>query len=540
MNNIKTMVIGWDGATFDIIKPLVDKGRLPNIASLMQNGVWCKFESTIPPLTPVAWTSIITGVNPGKHGIYDLLVYEPRMHKFSFVNATLRQKKPVWSILSDRGKTVGVMNVPITYPPDEINGFAISGMLTPNNSNDFIYPKDIKAEIEKRFGAYSIECPQVKDPSAYLNLLLDMIETRESIALHLMDHYPLDFFFLVFVASDRVQHFYWKYLDPSHPEHAKYGNAIAAVYERMDSALGKLIEKVGPDTNVMMVSDHGAGPLNTALYMNNWLIKNNYLHLNAIPSKMLKAKKPAWMKSELPQLVRKAIPRVLLQKFRHKKISAFQDGLSFFCSMIDWGRTLAFSEGVAGGIYINLDIVKREQYNELVDNICNDLHKIIGIDGKKVIEGVYRRDEIYTGDALLKAPDLTVICSKGYQIISPSDILFFDEDFSDTLFLPHRWSARHEMDGIFILKGPNVKKGIELSGCKIVDAAPTMLYAMNELIPLDMDGKVLDKAFEPEYLDKNPARYISEAYQQESTEMNLSEEQEKEIAEKLKDLGYIE
>jgi len=483
---------------------------------------------------------MITGVNPGKHGIYDAVVYEPKMHKFSFVNATLRQKKPVWSILSDLGKTVGVLNIPITYPPDKVNGFAISGMLTPGNANDFIYPQEIKTELEKKFGAYSIECPQIKDPSAYLKLILEMIETRESIALHLMDQHPVDFFFLVFIASDRVQHFYWKYLDPSHPEHAKFGNAIAMVYERMDRALGKLIEKVGPDTNIMMVSDHGAGSLNTTLYMNNWLIKNNYLHLDAIAAKGLKAKKPALTKSALAQLFRKAIPEVLLKKIRNKKINAKQDELSFFCSMIDWEKTLAFSEGVAGGIYINHDIVKTEQYDDLVNNICSELHKIIGPDGKKVVEKVHRRDEIYKGEALMKAPDLTVICTAGYQIISPNEILFFDDNFSDTLFLPHRWSARHEMDGIFILKGPNVKKGIELNGCKIVDAAPTMLYTLQEPIPLDMDGKVVAEAFELEYLAKNPPRFISEAYQQGSTEMNLSEEQEQELSKRLKDLGYLE
>src|SRR3990172_13336252 len=123
MNRTKMLIVGWDGATFDIIKPLVDKGKLPNIATLMRSGVWGRLDSTIPPLTPVAWTSMSTGVNPGKHGIYDAMIYNQENHKVSFVNATLRKVKPIWSILSERNKNVGVINVPMTYPPDEVNGF---------------------------------------------------------------------------------------------------------------------------------------------------------------------------------------------------------------------------------------------------------------------------------------------------------------------------------------------------------------------------------------------------------------------------------
>ena len=131
MGKKKMLIIGWDGATFDMIKPLVEQGQMPNIASLMQNGVWGPLESTLPPLTPVAWTSISTGVNPGKHGIFDALTYDHEKRKLSFVNASMRKVKPLWSILSEMNRTVGVMNVPVTYPPEEVNGFVISGMFTP-------------------------------------------------------------------------------------------------------------------------------------------------------------------------------------------------------------------------------------------------------------------------------------------------------------------------------------------------------------------------------------------------------------------------
>ena len=148
----------------------------------------------------------------------------------------------------------------------------------------------LKAEIDKKFGEYRVECDMVDSPSAYLKLILDMVEFREKVALYLMESRTWDFFFVVFIASDRVQHFYWKYLDALHPEHQKYGEAIARVYKRMDQALGKLIEKSGPDTTVMMVSDHGAGPLKSAFFLNNWLHKNEYLFCRKDLAEVMKLK----------------------------------------------------------------------------------------------------------------------------------------------------------------------------------------------------------------------------------------------------------
>lgn len=540
MGRPKMLIVGWDGATFDVINPLLLKSRLPNIASLLQTGASGRLESTVPPLTPVAWTSISTGVNPGKHGIYDAMLYNNQTHSITFVNSTMRKVKPVWKILSERGRKVGVLNVPVTYPPDEVGGFVIPGMFTPEGTSNFIYPQQLQEEIENRFGEYRIECNRDDNPSKFLKSILEMIDFREKVSLYLMDRNPLDFFFVAFVASDRVQHFYWKYLDPSHPEHHKYGDAIALVYERLDQALGSLLNKVGPDTNVVMVSDHGAGTLNYAFFLNNWLLKKGYLRLKEDPSIALKARGNSKLKSLVRKSIKKIIPSRILGRIRSYGVDGGQRELNRFCSLIDWDNTVAFSEGAGGGIYINCDATGEGRYKDLVAELTEELYNIVDQSGKKVVKMVHRRDELYHGDYVKYAPDLIVICNAGCQVIAPNELLYFNKDYSDALFLSHRWSARHEKHGIFVLHGPAVKKNIEIKGSRVTDIAPTVLYLMNEAIPEYMDGNVLDDAIEKEYITENPVRHESYVVQQESTGMKLSEEEEKDIAEKLKGLGYIE
>ena len=542
MGKNKLLLIGWDGATFDIIKPLVEKGDMPNMASLMKNGVWGRLESTVPPLTPVAWTSISTGVNPGKHGIYDIMMYSREEHKVKFFSAAVRKVRPLWSILSASGRSVGVMNVPMTYPPDEVNGFMISGMLTPYGVSDFIHPQGLKAEIEKRFGKYMIECNQTDNPSKYLGLILDMVDLRGKVALYLMESSPWDFFFTVFIASDRVQHFFWKYLNPNHPEHHKYGRAIAEVYRRMDNVLGKLVEKSGPDTYVMMVSDHGSGPLDTAFFLNNWLIKNGYLYLKDDLANALKIKKPSPIKMGIAKSVKMLLPTSVAEKI--KKGPDRHEELNTFSNFIDWDRTTAFSIGVSGtgGIYINHDLIGNDKVMEIVGRIKKDLMAIKDPLGRNVIKDVYHRDEIYSGEYVKMSPDMIIICSPGYQVIAPNEFLnpFFKKGFEDSLFVSPRWSGRHEQYGIFLLKGNGVRKNTEIESARVIDIAPMSLYLMGEDIPDYMDGRVIENAIENDYFNRNTIRYAGNMISHRNAGKELTEDQEKEIAERLRGLGYIE
>lgn len=532
----KILVVGWDGATFDVIGPLVAAGRLPNVAALMRNGVWGRMESTIPALTPTAWTSMSTGVNPGKHGIFDAVIFSRETRKNNFINTTMRRFKPFWSILSDRGRNVGVVNVPATYPPDPVKGLMISGMFTPEGAQDLMYPAALQAELTEKFGPYTIECRQSDSPATYLKSILSLeVAYREQIASYLMDRDPWDLFFCVFAASDRVQHFFWKYLDPSHPGHAAYGDAIATVYEKMDESLGRLIAQAGKDATVVMVSDHGAGPLRTAFFLNFWLQKNGYLFLNEDFSTMLKKR------SLLGRLVAKVLHRITGSGKGGSGVSdADKDIINRFPSRIDWERTIAFSEGVGGGIFLNSRTVPAERYRETTEAIINGLLEVRDDKGNKVVKEVHRRDDIYHGDSAHLAPDLLVICEKGYQIIGPNELLFFKNDYANSLFLPHRWSGRHEHDGIFIIKGPGTAANKEIQGCRIIDVAPTVLHLSGEAIPEYMDGRVLEEALNETFLSEHPVRFSSAMHAQEAPAASLSEDEDRKISEKLRDLGYLE
>ncbi len=532
----KILMVGWDGATFDIIGPMVAAGRLPNVANLMKNGVWGRMESTIPALTPTAWTSMSTGVNPGKHAVFDAMLFSWEKKKINFINASMRKTKPLWSLLSERGKKVGVMNVPVTYPPDEVNGFVIPGMFTPEGADNFMYPPELKDELSGKFGHYSIECKQSGSPGAYLKSILSIdVSFREKIASYLMDKYEWDYFFCVFMSSDRAQHFYWKYLDPSHPEHKKYGDAIATVYEKMDESLGRLIAQAGEDATIVMVSDHGSGPLNTAFFLNLWLQKNGYLFLNQDFSHAFKS--TSGIRTRLARVIKRFVGQ---GKVVSGVTDSDKDDINRFPSLIDWNRTIAFSEGVGGGIFINTQMVGPDRYHETIEKIRSALLDVRDDSGGKVIKAVHRRDEIYSGDHTQLAPDLIVVCEGGYQIIAPNEFLFFKKDFENSLFLSHRWSGRHEHDGIFIVQGPPTRRNKEIQGCRIIDVAPTVLHLLDEAIPEYMDGRVLEESMNEAFLLKHPVRFSSDVHTQESPAASLSEDEDRKISEKLRDLGYLE
>lgn len=538
--NHKVIIVGWDGATFDIIQPLIEQGRLPNVAAIMQSGVWAPLKSTIPPLTPAAWTSIFTGVNPGKHGILDAFICLPRERTMSFVNASMRRAPAVWSLLNERGKTTGVLSVPVTYPPEHLNGFMITGMFTPQTARERWYPPELMDEINRNAGPYRDECRQSSDPKKYLQALLSAVDDQERAALYLMDARPTDFLFVTFVTTDRVQHFFWKYLDPSHAEHSLHGGAVAAVYERLDQTLGRLLERAGPDAHVMIVSDHGAGPLRTAFFLNNWLMKAGYLRLNNDAVKQFEASRPG----AVTKFMRKALARILppAVSSRLAFISAKPE-LNMFLSLIDWKNTVAFSEGVAGGVFLNPDAVPPQDRPAIVEKLIRELLDIKGPGGAKVFEQVSRREDVYHGPETAKAADIILTCSAGYQIIAPNELIFFGRKYGGDMFMPHRWSGRHEPYGVFMARGPAIAARGRIADRSVTDVAPLSLYLMGEPIPRSMDGRVPEEAIAPAYLRDHEIRFtesVSTGSAGGGPKAELSGDEEKEIADRLRNLGYME
>src|SRR5258708_11462961 len=154
-------VIGLDGATFDLIHPFIAQGFLPNLQSLISKGSYGELSSTIPPVTASAWTSFMTGKNPGKHGLFDFMQRRKNSYDLAPVSAFDRDGKAVWEIASELGKKCIVIGVPVTYPPTPLNGLMVTGMLTPRGAADYTYPPELKNEIAGAIGEYIVYSDEV-------------------------------------------------------------------------------------------------------------------------------------------------------------------------------------------------------------------------------------------------------------------------------------------------------------------------------------------------------------------------------------------
>ena len=280
----RVLVIGIDGGTFDLIRPWTEAGDLPNLARLMADGIHGPLESTLPPVTAPAWTSFATGKNPGKHGVFDFI--RPMGGQFDLVNATSIRAPTLWQILSNAGRTVGVMNVPVTYPPTPVNGFIIAGMLSPVGGN-FTYPANLLGRYADQLKPYRI-APHVQykpgSETDFADDLVDLVERRGEYALQLMADFPHDFLMFHFQATDVMQHAFWKFVDPAHPRYdsqaaACFGPALRRVYGRIDDFVGQMLNRIPDDTTVIVMSDHGFGSLHYVVNLNLFLLDKGLLQL---------------------------------------------------------------------------------------------------------------------------------------------------------------------------------------------------------------------------------------------------------------------
>ncbi|KPJ59648.1 MAG: hypothetical protein AMS15_06760, partial [Planctomycetes bacterium DG_23] len=276
----KILLIGLDAATFELIKPWASQGLLPVFRDLMKRGTYGFLESTIPPQTPPAWTSALTGKNPGKHNIFDFLKTGRGSYDLTPVNSTDRKTSAIWNILSRAGYKVGVFNVPMTFPPEDVNGFMLCGFLAPSVDCVYTSPGHLKKELLQNVKGYKASCslgPLISgNEEAFLQDLYLYTEKQEEAALYLYDRYRPDFFMVGLFALDTLQHYFWRHMDKGHPLHdpeksRKFGDAILKYYQRLDKLIKRLLEMVDEETVVSIISDHGAGPLHKELRANKYL-----------------------------------------------------------------------------------------------------------------------------------------------------------------------------------------------------------------------------------------------------------------------------
>ncbi|MFB6076131.1 MAG: alkaline phosphatase family protein, partial [Candidatus Aenigmatarchaeota archaeon] len=395
----KVIVIGLDGADWDIITPLVNEGKLPNIEKLMKNGDYANLTSTIPSMSPVAWTTFATGKNPGKHGIYSFL--EKRGNEFVPLSSQDIESKKIWDITSENDLSSIIINVPMTYPPHKIKGKIISGYLSIRNTT-YTYPKNLQKRIEKM--DYEIEAlsrrfePSMKNE--FLENLNHTVDMRTKVALDLLEGGNWNLFTIVYTGLDRLQHYFWKY---SKNDKNKHTNSIEKHYIKLDSQIGKLLKKTDKDTYVIILSDHGFSRLNGEVYVNYWLRKEGYLKLKKDRNILGKIgitqqKLVSWMKNVgIYRPLKLLLKRLGIYKLSNTIPKPSLDD-------IDFNKTKAFAGNFGGQIYItteDYDKIRKELKDKL-ENLKNPKT------GKKFFDVVHKKEEIYEGDMLHKAPDLVI------------------------------------------------------------------------------------------------------------------------------------
>ncbi|MEM4724031.1 MAG: alkaline phosphatase family protein [Candidatus Hadarchaeum sp.] len=552
----RVMVIGLDGATLDLIEPWVQAGHLPVLASLMRSGGYSRLRSVFPVVSSAAWATFMTGTNPGKHGVFDFVYREAGSYRLRPVNRQHIAMPSLWRLLSEQGRRVGVLNVPITYPPEQVNGFIVSGLGTPD-FKCFTYPPELGNRLLQN--GYRVN-RRVYYPwgneEAFLRDTYEITERLTTTALSLLAESTWDFFMVVYRDTDNIAHGFWHHMDPSHPDHdpvqsACYRNVILDFYRRLDGYLGDLIAAAGHNTAVFIISDHGLGPLYKEVFLNEWLHQRGYLVPRPLPFHRQFLSRVGLTRENISRLLRWAhlgrLERMVKDLLGDRIFILPRTGWSDFSDGIDWPRTRAYSFGYQGQIYINLAgrepqgiVAPGGEYEALREELCQALRELRDPeDGQPVVDRIYKREEIYWGPNLFRAPDLVVVMRNfayitrlGYEFSSQSGQIFGPSRI--------RESGGHRLDGVLIAAGPGITRATEERPVAwLGDVMPTILHLLGCAIPEFVDGRVLREWLVPDLADRPVLTYQWMPPDSGLAGGGLTASEEEEILGRLSDLGYL-
>ncbi len=541
------LIIGFDGATFDLIRPWAAGGYLPNLARLMADGVTADLASTLPPVTSPAWPTFMTGVNPGKHGVFDFI--QPHGENFTLVNSTRIRQPTLWQRLSARGYRVGVLNVPVTYPPQPVNGFVVTDILSPRNAT-ISHPADLLARYEtapgrdgRPLGPYRV-APDVQykpgNEAEFITDIYDLIDTHGRWALKLMEAEPTDVLMVHFIAMDVAKHALWRFMDHSHSryEDSPYEHAIRDGYARVDAWIGRLMAQLPPDSSTVVMSDHGFGPLKNMVNLNVFFMQKGLLKLK--PDAMTQLKSWAFRHGITPATAYQWISRLGLQntiarvskKARNDIVGRF---LSF--DSVDWSRTIAYSMGHVGQVYLNRagrephGIVTEADYDRRLAEVSVALADLCDENGAPILTNLWRGREVYHGPYATLGPDLHLELDHYSMIACP---LFATEGRVMTRQIRGD-SGCHRREGVFIAAGAGIRSGVALPEASILDLAPTLLHLLGEPVPRVMDGRVLTEAL----ANPQAITYNEDNDADPMVEYGFKPAEAEQIEERLRGLGYL-
>jgi len=442
---MKSIVIGVDGAEPSLVDKWIDD--LPNLQKFYS--CYARMESTLPPSSAPAWTSIVTGVKPERHGIYDFFYYDEGSHEIKVVSSRMRKVAAIWNLLDSIGKRSIVINVPLTYPPEKINGVVVSGLLTPPGEN-FVEPEYLRGMLSD----YKMEHLIVDDlpirmaaqynPEKVMHLLYQWVESRTKAAIKLMKNFPWEFGMIVYRATDLIQHFMWG------------RDEVFEIYRKVDEEIGKIMDNF--KANYFIVSDHGFYGVEKNVFLNNFLYKNGHIVAKRKPLAVKMGKMLSPLLHRMPRkFTHLPFMRKMLFSIASKK------------NMIDMEQSNAFCLSSSSRAVICRKGMK-DEIKKLLDGIKDGNKKILNM------RHAYSTDNISYLIADLK---------EGYAIM---DML----NFGGVIEEPEKFHfhGEHAKYGIFMAHGKKMKEMDDMV-VSAIDVAPTILHSMGLPVAEHMEGNVI-------------------------------------------------
>jgi predicted AlkP superfamily phosphohydrolase/phosphomutase len=369
----KIVVLGIDGVPYSFLKEGILNGKFPNIEKICEEGVGLKqYNSVYPTVSSVAWTSYMTGKNPGEHSIYGFVDRDCSPFRLKIPLGSDRTAKTLWKEASEKGKKVLVMNVPVTYPPEEVNGILISGFLT-TSVQKVVQPATLVPYLKKK--GYIIDAdPRFghSDREKFMKEIMRALDIRMEVFLELMNKDNYDLAQCHIMETDRINHFFWE----DYEDNKEFKDDFEEFYRKLDKWIGKTYSLLGGDDRFLVLSDHGFCRVKYNVELNHFLEEEGYLIFGDDTPKSV-----AELKSE----------------------------------------SRAYSL-IPGRIYINLlnreekGSVPESEYDSLRLELKEKVLKLKSPEGEPIIEKAFFREEIYSGPYLYQAADLIVHPHWGYDL----------------------------------------------------------------------------------------------------------------------------
>ncbi|MDZ7334040.1 MAG: alkaline phosphatase family protein [candidate division KSB1 bacterium] len=506
-DNCRVVIIGLEGATFNLIHPLINRNSLPFFQKLMGKASYGIVKSNLPLNSACNWTSLFTGMNPGKHNIYDYLRYDNGSYQPDLIGSDSFKAPLLWNIASANNVQTILLNAPIATCPEPLNGIMVSGMLSSHHSC-YAYPESIAKQLQQQ--DYVVDCSAARhdDPERYFEMITQTLIKQEQVFLQLIQQYPWRLAIVTFNALGKVQHNFWRQRDK-----------LESLYIQLDRFINQIYKATLGNTYFIVVSHHGFKSVNKKFFVNEWLWELGLLEkritihqprttdvydlldqnlsqekhfITDLLSKtgLTKDNIRSVLPVEIAEFLKRLVPRRIKKFFPKEYLD------------ILWEKTQAYfvSTNVQG---ININLKGREpqgiiapgaEYEQLRNRIITELYRLRDpYTFENVIDQVYRREELFDGEYQAAAPDIIIVPAKYEYYLDAGKRtcrLFIGSTNDD-----YPVHAYHEPKGVFFMTGPDVIRGQNLGEISIFDIAPTVLYLLGLPLNQKFDGRVLRSLF---------------------------------------------